>query len=259
MGEVEHVGVWVGLAASTIGIVLAVVAILFTYVVNQRSDAVNDATIKALASIESDVDRLGNDMRELIRDAWATMLHPGASGFTAAADQAASEEVASGMAAEIKSEVLEEQPRDADASKSLERILDSFSQRLQEQLQAANVGSGATLSAAQRLNRVVQTISSLSPLALQVVRVISDTYVHLTRAQYKELARSPLASAVQELRGAGLLVPLRSQGQSDLVYFFPGALADLVRVAAKLAPGPPSTKVQNLVRETLKSVQYPVP
>lgn len=74
MSEVEHVATWIGLILAVASIVLAGVSILFTWVVNKRAEALNDQTIKALTKLETDMSRVSDDVRGLIRDAWTRLV-----------------------------------------------------------------------------------------------------------------------------------------------------------------------------------------
>src|SRR5437016_373755 len=108
MNEVEHVAVWIGLLAGVVGIVLALVSITFTALVNRRADTVNNATISALTQIQADLGRLGNDVRELIKDAWGTMLHERSPIETPdIGEPARPDELAQGLAAEVRSDMAD--------------------------------------------------------------------------------------------------------------------------------------------------------
>jgi len=63
----QTIALWVGLLSGIVGIVLSVVAIVFTVLVDRRSSQVTGQTIQSLQKIESAVERLSSDTRELIK------------------------------------------------------------------------------------------------------------------------------------------------------------------------------------------------
>jgi hypothetical protein len=65
--EVDTVALWVGIITGIASTVLALVAIWFTFVVNQRSTQVSDQTIRSLEAIESAVKRQSTDTNDLIQ------------------------------------------------------------------------------------------------------------------------------------------------------------------------------------------------
>jgi hypothetical protein len=254
MNEVEHVAVWIGLLTGLVGIVLAVVAIVFTVLVNRRADTVNNATIRALAQIEADVSRLGNDVRELIKDAWGTMLHQrGPIGISGPDEAVRPDELAQGLAAEVSSDLASE---GGQVTQQVRDALNQFAERLSEQLGAVTPGPAGTLSQAERMSRVVGILERRSPEALQLLRRLSRGK-HLRRDQYLKLTKSDIAAAVAELRRAGLLLPLRVRKTEEPVYWIPGAIADLIEVGGKLVPDPPADSAKK-VDDILREVGYEV-
>src|SRR5215472_12657649 len=74
MSQVDSVALWAGLLSSIVGITLSLVAIVFTWAVNQRSSQVNDAMIKSLQKIESTMEHQAEETTNLIRVAWEKLL-----------------------------------------------------------------------------------------------------------------------------------------------------------------------------------------
>src|SRR5579864_4569961 len=74
MNQAESVAFWVGFIGSMVGIVLSIVAIVFSILVDRRSSRISDHTIQSLQKIESAVERLSSDTRELIKAGWDKML-----------------------------------------------------------------------------------------------------------------------------------------------------------------------------------------
>jgi hypothetical protein len=253
MTEVEHVAVWIGLISGVVGIVLAVVAITFTALVNRRADTVNNATIGALTQIQADLGRLGNDVRELIKDAWGTMLHErGPIESPGTVQPARPDELAQGLAAEVRSDMAE--AGGGQVTQQVQEALDKFTKRLSEEMGAMVPGPGGTLSMAERMRRVVTTLERRSPEALHLLRRLSRGK-HLTRDQYGKLGESDIAPAVGELRRGGLLRPMASG--PELVYWIPGEIADLIELGARLVPDPPAEAAKK-VDDVLREVGYEV-
>ena|SRR5436190_17397695 len=103
MNNVEQVALWVGLISGIVSIVMSVVAIAFAVMVDRSSRAVTAQTIKSLQKIESDVERLSSDTRELIKAGWDRML--GSVSLAYPPESTAPSQLASGIAAELKSEL----------------------------------------------------------------------------------------------------------------------------------------------------------
>jgi hypothetical protein len=82
---------------------------------------------------------------------------------------------------------------------------------------AAGRSSGGERSGAPKswaFNTVVQALEALSPLAIEILRTLSDGR-RLTRSQYQQLRQDPeLALALEELRDADLLMPFQRKGRN---------------------------------------------
>ena len=74
MTDVEAVALWLGVIGAIISIVLAIVAMIFTFTVDRRSSDVNEQVIKSLQKIESTVEGVASDTRDLIKVAFDRML-----------------------------------------------------------------------------------------------------------------------------------------------------------------------------------------
>jgi hypothetical protein len=74
MSQVEIAGLWIAIIAGITATVLAVVSILFTKSVDERSSRVTAETIRSLENIQSTVQRLSADTGGLIKVAWDRMV-----------------------------------------------------------------------------------------------------------------------------------------------------------------------------------------
>ncbi len=104
MSDVELIALWAGLLAGVISVVLAIVAMVFTFAVDRRSSAINEQMIKSLQKIESTVEGVAGDTTDLIKVAWERML-PGGNG--AGGDENGNEDeaikaITAGVAAELR-------------------------------------------------------------------------------------------------------------------------------------------------------------
>jgi hypothetical protein len=133
MSQVETVALWAGLISSIAGIVLSIVAMVFAIWVNNRATDINNQMIRSLQKIESSVERVSTDTRELITAAWNKML--GDMGRDTEADSASSEtpdEISSGIASEVRSELMGDDEEEEATTKidRLERALQEYKKRL---------------------------------------------------------------------------------------------------------------------------------
>lgn len=148
MSQVETVAMWAGLIASIAGIVLSVAALVFGVWVNNRATEVSDQTIRSLQKIESAVERLSDDTRNLIKAGWDKML--GSVENLSAPQRAEAEdaederqpatEIASGLAQEARADLglTGERPSGGAVSPELvqrfERVLENLEQSMAAQL-----------------------------------------------------------------------------------------------------------------------------
>src|SRR5262245_13410053 len=111
MSTVETVALWVGLISSIVSIVLSIVAIVFSLLVERQSSRVAAQTIQSLQKIESAVERLSSDTRELVKAGWDKMLgYVAPPLLNAPIPDAAAKSVASGITAELRADLA---PTDA--------------------------------------------------------------------------------------------------------------------------------------------------
>jgi hypothetical protein len=257
MDNVEHVALWVGLIASIVSIVLSGVAIAFAVMVDRGARAVTAQTIKSLQKIESDVERVSSDTRDLIKAGWDRML--GSVPLAHATDTGARGELAAGIAAEVKSElatVVHE--TDKATQEILERrlvdVIDAFESSLTTVPRTESRVSRRSVA----VEEVRSRLELLSPGALAMAAAIVGENRHLEAEQYRELRDGPSGGALRELRRAGLLAPHVAAGKSDNdppVYFFPGRLPSTLRTALPLVASP-GREADELVRAELKRVGY---
>jgi hypothetical protein len=256
MGEVEHVAVWVGLFVGIASIALSVVAIVFTFVVNQRADQVSDATVKALQTIQDDVKSLKDDTRELIKDAWYRMLPvgPGAGietneGLPEQPEQAGTD-AASPKETGRKGGEGNRTTTEAPGVEELIRDLQESVAKLQRSSRPTFV-------------RTLDLVTALSTEAQDLARRLL-VHGYLTVKQYQALMGTPLGVASGELRESRLITRLRSRARPEgeppessvIVYWFPTAQhAAEVRRALRLVPEAPAD-IQARVARYLRRVGY---
>jgi hypothetical protein len=258
MSQVESVALWAGLISSIVGIVLSIVAIVFTWVVNRRADKISDHTIQSLQKIESAVEGLSSNTNELIKAAWDKMLgnvtaqHSDAPTAIADRDR---RELAAGIAAEIKEELglLEGSPMvDPETFSRVEQSL--------ERLEVAVQTSTAVRTKANRFSELIDmllpTLRQISPEAFELIAAIRNK--HLTASQYRSLRASVLGHAVAELRDTGLLSPHVGYDQhqkESRVYFIPNGLHRVIDAAISLLP-PSSEEIKLGVNKELIRIGY---
>jgi hypothetical protein len=219
--SLDVVGLWVGIISGIVGTVLAIVALAFTYAVNDRSSRVSDQTIRSLQSIETQVGRSSDDTRDLVKGAWEKMLGSAMGSTSDVQSKAEMQQMASGLSAELKESISSAFPREG----TLDRA--EFDTRLKAALadQTAAIESllhQASAPSSIELAQPRTPMSTLSELALVLASLISDR--HLTSDQFREGRKQPLlGAALRELRISGLLVPLiGDEGDGEKpVYYFP--------------------------------------
>lgn len=259
MGQVETVALWIGLIGSVVGIVLSIVAIVFSVHVDRRSSQLSDRTIQSLQKIESGVERSSSDTRELIKAAWDKLLGSVDRPQATQGVDVASKEIAAGIVAELRAELaaLANVPPGAKDKEDVSRRVDEVVKSLQAAISAQLKTADETSRPSEMFDRVVRTLSALSPLGQGLLRGISR--VHLTLGEYRQLSSGRLSGALQELRDAALLVPVVhkiSDGTEEPCYYFPAPIAGMVRAAFPLLTKPPQDAM-DMVRTELKAVGYP--
>jgi len=265
VSQVEVVALWAGLIASIAGIVLSIAAVVFGVWVHHRATQVNDQTIKSLQKIESTVERLSEDTRDLIKAGWDKML--GGVGDSAGSskddedEEKSDREIASGLTEEAKVELgLIDQHKDSQSRSTKEELrrIDEVLNRLQETLQAQLRNVSLRGKSGRGTDLMMGRISGLSPKAQALLRSIAPSW-HLTRDQYTRLRGSPVSTALLELRKAGLLVPLSGNddgGEKIPVYWLPPGPYRRIKAALELIAEPP-TDIQETVNKELRNIGYP--
>ena len=249
----QTVALWVGLSGTIVGIVLSIVAIVFSILVDRRSSKVSDQTIQSLQKIESAVERLSSDTRDFIKAGWDKMLgsvdRPSPSGGDFSA-----KEVASGIAAELRAELAAIRPEAQTAAKTdeIERVLSSVEASLTAQLR----NQPARSRPSEALDTTVAAARTLSQGAQELLRQISR--VHLERDEYRKLTQGRFGDALHELRASGLLIPLQHRnedGKPIPCYWFSPDMASVIRNAVRfLDKSEPSLRDE--VRQELVRVGY---
>ncbi len=224
LNQAEAVAFWCGFISSIVGIVLAIVAIAFSILVDRRSSKVSEHTIQSLQKIESVVERLSSDTRELIKAGWDKMLGGVDKGLAPEPSDSNAKQIAAGIAAELRSELValsaDKKAQDGESHQKIEE-LESYLKDLEASLmgQLRRVTENTRPSA--RFEEVTNTLRSLSSRALAFLRAISR--VHLTQAQYRLLSAGPMRDSILELRKSGLLAPVvHNTGRGEVpCYYFP--------------------------------------
>jgi len=258
MNQGQTVAFWIGLIGSVVGIVLSIVAIVFSILVDRRSSKISDHTIQSLQKIESAVERLSSDTRELIKAGWDKMLGNVDRAVPPASSESSAKEVAAGIAAELRSELTTLGGDRGSADKAqlkveeLEKYLKNLEASLMAQLRAQRMDARPST----RFESVLEMIGDLTPQTHALLRSISDS--HLTQTEYKRLASTRFGPSLLELRKAGLLVPVvhNTSTGPEPCYYFPSGIAKIARAAFHVLPEPPK-ELQREVAKELKLVGYP--
>lgn len=257
----EDVALWIGLLGGLISIVLAIVAMVFTFAVDRRSTSVNEQVIQSLQKIESTVEGVAGDTRDLIKVAFDRMLPRGegavddGDAVLRAQDDEAVRAIAAGVAAELRADLGPSGPDQPDRL-AVER-LDSAVDRIERTLQAQLSTSTSGRTTAERLDALMRRVADLSPPAREVMRVMIEVGRHLTRQQFMELRQTPTGEAVQELRRASVIGPLRSraEGTDEPVYYFAPSTSEYVPAVVALQSAA-TQAVSKTVRDDLRRVGY---
>ncbi len=259
MTQVEQVALWIGLLSGVVSITLSVVAITFTYVVNKRSEKVSDETIRALQSIESQVDRSADDTKELIKAAWDKLLGTFDTQPATTGKDVNAKDVAAGVVSELRSgigELIQSSPGTQNPKELSERVaaLEELLKDTQATLEAVLRGKHTALRpSSNSLDRMIKTLHRLSPRARGLAKAIRNR--HLTKEQYQKLMETPLGLDLRALRRAGIIVPVTGteRGQGEVpAYYFPGGI--IVTALKFLADW--NEPISDELSKTLESVGY---
>jgi hypothetical protein len=252
MSQVETVALWAGLIASIAGIVLSIVATVFAIWVGKESSQVNQQMIRSLQKIETTVEHLSADTRELITAAWNRLLTAGLGSDleTETSDHELPEELSAGIASEVRSELKENiGASEAERLKRAESALEDLRESVSALLRRTSAKGTNTPD-----NFLIESVRNLPVDAKALISILARSR-HLTRKQYRAATQNQtLKAALKALRGNGLLVPLEGQenGEAVPVYYFPANLTRPIKIASQLAgpiPEETTSKISDALRE----------
>lgn len=256
MNQVETVAFWIGLVGSIVGIVLSIVAITFSVLVDRRSTQVGQHTIQSLQKIESVVEHLSSDTRELIKAGWDRMLGNVEKSTLFATPDSSAKEVAAGIAAELRSELATlnngKSALDAQARvEQLEKYIRDMELSIKAQLNAARRDSRPSA----KLDGILETLKELTQPTYALLRAISRA--HLTQDEYKRISAGKFGPSLLELREVGFLVPVvhHTTHGDEHCYYFPPGITEVTRAALQMLPDP-SENLQREVATELKAAGY---
>lgn len=255
LSTVEVVALWTGLFASIVGVVLAIVSILFTRSVETRSSKLNTDMIQTLQKIESAVERSTDDTANLIKVAWDRMLpnmetEAVESGSNTTEHEFA-KEIAAGVASELRSELATASKSDSQVA-DLDAIVRKLQRTVERQLETGTDGTKGTINETLRAR-----VKSASPTTRALLSAIFKGG-HLTRDQYKALREGDLSVSLDGLRRRGLLVPLSTRLSNEPVYWIaPDVDRDALKAFMSMYES--SNEAMDYVRRELASVGYPKP
>jgi hypothetical protein len=244
--DVETVGLWAGLIAAVVSIVLSLVAIMFARDVDRRSLEINNQTIRSLEAIQAAVQRLSDDTGGLIKVAWERML--GSVGPTSPQASPELQALLAGLFGELRDDAGELPP-----GHSVDHLIRDTDERARRA--TGRHWDRAAMPKSWAFNVVVDALESMSPLAVEVLRELQGGHL-LTRAQYQQLRQDPeLAIALDELRDRDLLMPFQRRGAKgeETVYgiapWFRGVIGPALVLTEHEAPGPEAERVRTALRE----------
>jgi hypothetical protein len=253
MSQAETVALWAGLIASIAGIVLSVVATVFAIWVGKQATEVNNQMIRSLQKIESTVEHLSADTRELITAGWNKMLTGlGSEREVEPISSDVPDKISEGIASEVRSEL--EDSEGQPTAQRLESVLADLRETLSAQLRQR-----PNRSSSDALDSLAETVRGL-PVEARALLAILPKGRHLTRKEYLSSTRNPsLKAAVKALRAEGLLVPLEGadeDGKAIPVYWLPPFLSkSQVKLATGLAGDIPK-EVSDAVYDSLRTIGY---
>jgi hypothetical protein len=255
MSQVETVALWAGLIASVAGITLSIVATIFAIWVSKQSAEVNQQMIRSLQKIESTVEHLSADTRELITAGWNKML-TGLGGESEAETSISevSDQISEGVASEVRSELADSETETE--SQKIERLENAL-QDLKETV-AIQLRRRPNRNTSGALDMLVEEVRGL-PIEAKAVLAILSWGRHLTRKEYLSSKRDPvLKGPIKRLRAGGLLVPLIGEsdgGVKEPVYYFPPNSTAQIKVASQIGGDIPR-EVQDGLLAALRTIGY---
>src|SRR5918911_2718114 len=160
MTDVEKIALWAGLISSIVSIVLSFVAIGFAILVDRSAREISAQTIKSLQKIDSDVERLSDDTRELIKAGWDKMLVNVDRGLiTPPNNESQAKEIASGIVAELREE-LDSQKSEHAGSAAIPPDQIQKMNELLERIESTLTAQLRTQGASERLSDIVDQVNS---------------------------------------------------------------------------------------------------
>jgi len=153
------------------------------------------------------------------------------------------EQISSGIASEVRSELAEavsESKPGSDRVDRIEKALQDLQETVSAQLRRPNRDHLRTVT--DELTAAVREL----PLEARALLSILSRGPHLTRKEYRSAVQNPgLKTSIKALRSAGLLVPLEGieDGEPVPVYYLPPKLGKDIRVALRLAGDVPRDAV----------------
>ena len=240
MEDFETVAVWTGLFASIIAIVLALVAIWFSWRVDSRAHNLDKASLQRLERIEVSVDRVVSDVKQLISTAWDRMV---LRNRGAEPEAAVEEEV------QASTEVVERKVREVEqafAAKDRERMEGELAAlRKAVKMLETNVAEAVDDAASRRVEslRDIQYtppeiyLETVRPDELALLKIMVESGQHLTHEQAEAIPVKPRA-----LMREGLLKPVLTPENEERVYWLTQLAREVVgsldsaRSAANTSP-----------------------
>lgn len=257
MNIAEAIALWVGLFAGVVSIVLATVAMVFTYVVDKRSSAINEQMIQSLQKIETSVERVAGDTSDLIKVAWDRML-PGESQNGSGREEESDDAIraiAAGVAAEMRAELEPLASASQNQAEAVER-LDRAVGRIQGAV-AAQLAEGRSDEGSSSVAAMERRLSRLGPREIELLKAVAETRSHLSRKQYEALVEdSRMREAMRRLRLSRFLMPLKSEDpdeENPVYYLAPGSTPRLTALLSMYQKHGPA---HDYVRQHLARVGY---
>ncbi len=252
MTQVETVAMWIGLAAGFSGTILAIVAMAFTYVVNKRSEEINSQSIESLQKIETRVEQVSSDTRNLIKTGWEALLPgPGSPQSIGGGDSGLSARESSGFIAEIREALSGEV---SDLKEELSERIENWETALDVAMQRGGQQHGV----AHEVDQEIGILRALPKEALALAYLLRSHHIS-SDSLYELDMGTALSPAIDALRKEALLVPLSGRsptGDPELVFWFPEKRARAVQGALALIRDeiPPDAELE--VRDLLRRVGY---
>lgn len=257
MNQTESMAFWISFVSSITGIVLSIVAIVFSILVDRRSSTISDKTIQSLQKIESAVERTSSDTRELVKAGWDKMLGQVDKEGMAQSNESSAKQVAAGIAAELRSEIsaLANGKVDSNNVDAKNKQLDGYLKELEAGLSAQLSTARSESKSGGSLEVALEQIRGLDERTLGLLRGIRR--YHLTQEQYKQLSEGSFGNSIRLLRRHGLLAPVvhKTDHGPEPCYYMPPGTARAVREAILLFPKP-SPSIEHDVSTELAKISY---